>query len=179
MSVYYTTLLEDDTDTHFLSGLPTRSSLPSSYPKRPTLRLVENQSIPRRENFTAYVKGVFSEESKKEGFRENYSDYEIKLLNTDGLANGSDYPTYRLETTDGVMSVIYTSSLNGSSSSYLEIDSTGHLIVPSLQGQSNSLVPLLVDANGKLVRGTLEDFEQIVSQLRSIHNQSHFTNLTL
>jgi hypothetical protein len=174
----YTTLLEDDTDTRFLSGLPTRSSLPSSYPKYPTLRLVENQSMPRRENFTAYVQGV-SSSGKKEGFRENYSDYEIKLLNTSGLSNGSDYPTYSLETTNGVMSVIYTSSLNGTSSSYLEIDSTGHLIVPSLQGQSTGLVPLLVDANGKLVRGTLEDFEQIVSQLKTIHNQSHFTNLTL
>lgn len=174
----YTTLLEDDTDTRFLSGLPTRSSLPSSYPRYSTGRVLENQAIPRRENFTAYVQGIPSL-GNSQGVRENYSDYEIKLLNTDGLANGSDYPTYSLETTDGVMSVIYKSSLNATSSSYLEIDSTGHLIVPSLQGQSTGLVPLLVDANGKLVRGTLEDFEQIVSQLKTIHNQSHFTNLTL
>lgn len=177
MSSYYTTLLEDDTDTRFQSGLPTRSSLPSYYPKHISMRVVQNQSAPRRENFVAYVKGVSS--GNKEGYRENYSDYEIKLLNTDGLAGGSDYPTYRLETTNGVMSLIYNSSLNGANSSYLEIDNTGHLILPSLQGSSTGLVPLLVDSNGKLVRGTLEDFEQIVSQLRSIHNQNHFTNLTL
>lgn len=175
----YTTLLEDDTDTRFESGLPTLTRLPITYPRLSSMRLIENQMAPRRENFTAYVRGITSSsEPFANSTREGYSDYEIKLLNTSGMSGDSDYPTYRLETTDGVMSVIYSSN-QSSSSSYLEIDSTGHLILPSLQGQSTGLVPLLVDENGKLVRGTLEDFEQIVSQLRSIHNQSHFTNLTL
>lgn len=170
----YTTLIEDTTDTFFESGLPTRISLP------------------KRENFETFVKGVVT----REHF-DNIDVYGIDFKNTAGLTGGSVLPNYRVENTNGVMSIIHTDGV-GSPNTYIQVTDAGEVKFKILDSAtsitpnpSQTLVPIVVDSTGKVYRGstlfqnllTLDDrlsqIESLAQTLRTIHNQSHFTNLTL
>jgi hypothetical protein len=194
----YTTLIEDTTDTTFESGLPTRVSLPkrtmsSSY-------MIPLRVSGCRENFTSFVKGISSPGTTVEKFTEHFDNidvYSIDFKNTAGQSGGSNVPSYQLNNTNGVMSIIHTDA-NGAQTTYIQVSDSGEVKFKVLDDASTitpspgqTLVPIVVDSTGKVFRGgalfqnlitldtRLSQMETLASQLRQIHNQSHFTNLTL
>lgn len=141
----FSSLLEDDTDTLFESGLDTIKHLPPRFAAAET-KIEENERSRRIERF-------------------NNLDIDSVTLGGVGGSSGSMIlkPAttgyiYTLKNADGVLNLSRALTADGTPSNFMSLSEEGDFTLLPLKKTTNSadtdaLVPVVVDVNGKLSRG--------------------------
>jgi hypothetical protein len=159
----FSTLLEDDTDTLFESGIDTIKHLPSRFVTART-QIEENERGRRIERFNNLEVGSVT-------------------LGMDGVGGslifkpGASGSFYTLQNAAGGLNLSRAPTLDGTSSNFMSLSEEGEFTLLPLKKTTNSadsdaLVPVVVDVNGKLVRGyglyqTITGFSSGVASLTS------------
>lgn len=146
----FSTLLEDSTDTLYDSGIQTVRRLPLDYPSIVT-RMLQNDHSPRREGYTNMSAGQFN------------------------LTSDTGTSVYSLQNHADNIQWVYAPTSGAAQTQFMNIGTDGLFTFNGLAqtanpSDTNSLVPVVVDQNGKISRGYVL-YQHLENSLTSLANR--------
>ena len=151
----FTTLLDDQTDTLYESGLDTIKQLPPRFASFPT-------EISTREHFNDLaISSVTLGDTTAMG-----------TLTFNAGASGG---VYVLQNQNGVLKLLHSDTATSTQNNFMSLSGTGDFTLVPLQKTTNTndtvdLIPVVVDANGKIQRG-YELYQSINANLTQLNSR--------
>jgi hypothetical protein len=160
----FTTLLDDETDTLFESGLDTLRHLPPHFAKVSTT-VLPNQQAARKEHFNDLaIHSVTLGSETAAGV----------LTFKPGSAATGMTGVYLLQNQNGVLQLVHADTATSAQSNFMTLNGAGEFTLLPLQmksaGDTTDLVPVVVDATGKIQRG-VDLYQSINANLTQLNSR--------